>query len=77
MTLRDEHWRALARALLATCPDEIDCEEWLDRVGTYLELVEAGRSIPDRLRPVAAHLQLCPGCAEEFEAMREMLREPG
>jgi hypothetical protein len=76
MTLRDEHWRELARALLTTCPDEIDCEEWLDRVGTYLDLVELGRPIPESLRPVAAHLEHCPECAEEFEAIREMLKNP-
>jgi predicted anti-sigma-YlaC factor YlaD len=77
MTLRDEHWRELARALLATCPDEIDCEQWLDRVGTYLDLVEAGRPVPESLLPVAAHLERCPECAEEFQAIREMLRNPG
>lgn len=77
MTLGNEEYRELARALLATCPDEIDCEQWLNRVGLYLDLVEAGRPIPDALRPVEAHLRLCPDCAEEFAAMREALSELG
>ena len=77
MTLGDEEYRELARALLATRPNEIDCERWLDGVGMYLDLIEAGRPIPDSLRPLEAHLRLCPDCAEEYAAMREALSELG
>jgi hypothetical protein len=77
MALGDEEFRELARALLATCPEEIDCERWLDGVGLYLDLIEAGRPIPESLRPVEAHLRLCPDCAEEYAAMREALDELG
>ena len=77
MTLGDEEYRELARALLATRPEEIDCDQWLDRVGMYLDLTEAGRPIPESLRPVEEHLRLCPECAEEYAAMREALGELG
>lgn len=77
MTLGNEEYRELARALLATGPDEIDCERWLESVGMYLDLIEAGRSIPESLRPVEEHLRLCPDCAEEFGVMREALSELG
>lgn len=73
MTLGNEEYRELARALLATCPDEIDCERWLDSVGLYLDIIEAGRPIPETLRPVEEHLRLCPDCAEEYALMREAL----
>ena len=66
MTLGNEEYRELARALLATCPEEIDCERWLEGVGTYLDLIEAGRPIPESLPPVKEHLRLCPDCAEEY-----------
>ena len=75
MTLGNEECRELARALLATRPEELDCDEWLDRVGLYLDLVEAGRPVPESLRPVEEHLRLCPECAEEYAAMREALSE--
>ena len=77
MTLGNEEYRELARALLATRPAEIDCEQWLDGVGLYLDLVEDGRPIPDSLRPVEEHLRLCPDCAEEYAVMREALSELG
>jgi hypothetical protein len=77
VTLGNEEYRELARALLATCPDEIDCERWLEDVGLYLDLVEAGRPIPESLRPIEEHLRICPDCAEEYAAMREALGELG
>ena len=77
MTLGNEEYRELARALLATRPAEIDCEQWLDGVGLYLDLVGDGRSIPESLRPVEEHLRLCPDCAEEYAVMREALSELG
>ncbi len=77
MTLGNEEYRDLARALLATRPEEIDCEQWLDSVGIYLDLIEAGRPIPESLRAVEEHLRLCPDCAEEYAAMREALSELG
>lgn len=77
MTLGNEEYRELARALLSTRPDEIDCDQWLDCVGTYLDLIDAGQPIPETLRPVEEHLRICPDCAEEFAAMREALRELG
>lgn len=77
MMLGNDEYRELARALLATHPDEIDCEQWLDSVALYLDLVEAGRPIPESLRPVEGHLGLCPDCAEEFALMRQALGELG
>lgn len=73
MNLTPEQLRELARATLHTRPDEIGCDDWLARVGAYLELALAGRPIPDELRPVGEHLDLCPECAEEFEAMKAAL----
>ena len=32
MTLGNEEYRELARALLATRPEEIDCDQWLEVV---------------------------------------------
>lgn len=77
MTLGNEEYRELARALRATRPDEIDCDRWLDKVATYLDLIEAGHPIPESLSPVEEHLRLCPDCAEEYAAMREALSELG
>ena len=73
MRLTNEQLKALASATLSLRPDQIGCDEWLDRVGEYLELTLRGEAVPERLRPVAEHVVLRPECREEFEAMRQAI----
>lgn len=73
--ITDDHLRELAGLLLNTRPDELTCEEWLDRVGGYAEAAAAGRPAPDGSELVTHHLTVCPECREEFEALVAALRE--
>ena len=66
--------RSLAGLLLNTRPDELTCEEWLDRVGGYAEAVAAGLPAPAGSVRVEQHLTLCAECREEFEALVAALR---
>ena len=75
MTMGNDEYHELARAPLATRPEEIDCDQWLDGVSLYLDLMEVGRPVPESLRPGEEHLRLCPDRAEEYAAMREALSE--
>lgn len=68
-----EQIRALAQVALETRPDEITCDELLDRVARYAELVLAGHPVPPDLQPVEEHLRVCPECTEELEALRAAL----
>jgi hypothetical protein len=70
-----EKYRKLARSLLATRPVEITCDEWLEQVGQYAESVLAGRPVPDCVRHVERHLETCPECAEELDAILAALRD--
>lgn len=67
----DAAW--LARALAATRPDEIDCDEWLARVGRLIDLRRAGRPLPSDLEPVLQHTEVCRECEEELRALLEAL----
>lgn len=67
----------LARAVAATRADEIDCDEWLARVGRLLELRQAGPPLPPDLEPVLQHVAVCRECAEELEALIAALPERG
>jgi hypothetical protein len=75
MKLDPEKYRNLAGFLLKTRPDEMTCDEWIDHVGEYAELVLAGRPIPPSLDEVVRHIDLCPECAEEFRAILAALRK--
>ena len=59
----------LLRAVAVTAPEEIDCDEFLARVGAYLEGLERTGGHPPELEQVSHHLKVCPECREEFEAL--------
>ncbi len=59
----------LAQSLVATRPEEIDCDEWLSRVGRLLETVQRGEPVPAELAPVLHHIELCAECDEEFQLL--------
>jgi hypothetical protein len=59
----------LARVLLRTWPDEVTCEEWLDRIGECAEIVLSRCPFPSPLSQIQQHMDTCPECAEEFESI--------
>ncbi|CAN92463.1 hypothetical protein predicted by Glimmer/Critica [Sorangium cellulosum So ce56] len=67
-SLSQEEIRDLARVVLATKPDELICDEWLEHAPWYAELVAEGAPVPEALVEAAQHLDLCPECAEELRA---------
>lgn len=74
MSMRLDELRRLLHLLDITAVDEIDCTEFMHRVGAYTEQIEAGRVPPPGFEAVTQHLRVCPECVEEFEAMYRALR---
>ena len=62
----------LLRVVIATVPDEIDCDAFLDRVATYLEALGPDGKIPPELQAVSQHLEVCSECKEEFDALLKL-----
>jgi len=62
----------LSRWIAATAPGEIDCEEFLARIGAFLESRERGATLPPESREMSRHLELCEECCEEFEVLLEL-----
>lgn len=66
------HWIQLLQSVAHTADEEIDCDAFLERVGAFLEHQrEQGRLSPE-LRQVAQHVEVCPECREELEALVEL-----
>jgi hypothetical protein len=59
----------MARGIMTTRPDEIDCTECFEQVDQFVELTLAGKNAAEALPLVEDHLNRCPGCREEFEAL--------
>ncbi len=64
----------MVRAIAQTRPDEIDCDEFFAQMDLYAELVLAGKPAAEALPFIQEHLERCPDCKEEFEALLEVLR---
>lgn len=65
----------LLRLVDITKAEEIDCTEFLARVAGYLERLGPGGEPPAGYEGLVHHLQLCPECLEEFEALFAAYRD--
>ena len=65
--------KRIVREVITTRSDEIDCGKCFDELDRFADLVLAGKNAAEALPMVQDHLEHCPGCREEFEALYEAL----
>ncbi|HEY9677730.1 MAG TPA: hypothetical protein V6C76_06960 [Drouetiella sp.] len=63
----------LIKVLKNTQETEIDCDEFWEKAA-YLAETDLLQH-KDELRLYLHHLELCPGCAEEFELLKKVIEE--
>ncbi|NOZ49272.1 MAG: hypothetical protein GXP37_04390 [Chloroflexi bacterium] len=63
----------LLRMLALTRERELTCDEVFDLMDYYTELEQAGENVQALMPQVAHHLQICPECREECEALLAVL----
>jgi hypothetical protein len=68
----DERARLLEMAR-ATCEDELDCEEAHALIDQFADRVARGENAADLMPLVQEHLDMCPGCKEEYETLLRMM----
>ena len=59
----------------ATCDEELDCEEAHDLLDQFADRVAHGENAADLMPLVQQHLEMCPGCREEYEALLRMIEK--
>ena len=64
----------LVRMILETSPEELGCDECLERVDLFVEEQLAGKNAAEAMPLVRDHLEKCGDCREEFEALLAALR---
>ena len=74
--MSDDMSRRLASVLGPAGP-EVTCEACFEHLDRYVELERAGADANAAVPGMAAHLEGCPACAEEYESLRALLAEPG
>jgi hypothetical protein len=66
--------KQMARGIMTTRDDEIDCTECFEQVDRFVEMQLAGKNAAEAMPLVQDHLDRCGYCREEFEALLEALR---
>ncbi len=64
----------LVREIATTRPDEIGCDECLERVDRFVEMELSGLNAAEAMPLVQDHLDKCEDCHEEFGALLTALR---
>lgn len=63
----------LIRRLLGPSGPEVSCDECFEQLDVYVELDLAGADTDSALPGMAAHLEGCPACHEDFESLRALV----
>ena len=66
-------WPALDR-FLRTDPRDVGCEQAMEMLHVYVELVAAGGPAEQRYPGIAAHLRACGPCGGDFEGLLAAVR---
>ena len=61
-------WSALDR-FLRTDPRDVGCDQAMQMLHVYAELVAAGEPAEQRYPGIAAHLRACGPCGEDFDGL--------
>ncbi len=69
--------KKIARAVAQTRSEEIGCDACFEEMDRFAEMTLAGKSAAEALPLVREHLERCPDCREEFEALLDALRADG
>lgn len=67
----------IARQLQATYEVEYSCDDVLRLLDQFAEAVLRGEDAASLMSLVQRHLDMCPDCREEFEALMRVLRASG
>ena len=67
--LQSESLKSLVRMVLLTRTIEIGCDQCMLLIDEYIDLELAGKDAAQALPLVKAHLDLCPPCRLEYEAL--------
>ena len=70
--MTDDAQRVVGRLLGPSAP-EVTCEACFEHLDAYVEAEQAGTDAEATVPGMAAHLEGCPACREDYESLRAML----
>ena len=73
MTSDNEKHRAALGRLLGPTGYEVGCDECFDLLDEFVELELAGADADRQIPGLRTHLEACPACREEHDALRDLV----
>ena len=61
---------------LQTDPEDVGCDEAMEYLHVYVELVAVDPGVPERYPGIAAHLKACGPCSEDFTGLLAAITGP-
>lgn len=77
MSLSKEQIKTLLGVVAGTSDDSLDCDGCFGHVSQFVELKLSGMNLCESMQAVQTHLQNCPCCQDEFEALLLAMKEVG
>lgn len=74
MKLSRVQTKTLLEIVASAKPDEIDCDGCFEHLAEFVEHELMGIQIPEALRKIQRHIDQCPCCSDEHQALLEGLR---
>lgn len=72
--LTPENVKSLIGMIASAHPDKMDCDSCYEKIAEFAELHLLGKELPEALQTVHVHLEQCPCCQVEFEALIRALK---
>ena len=73
MKIETSTLKKVLMSLSITQDEEMTCGECFEEVDQYVDMLREGKSPAEVMPMVKNHIQICPPCREEFEALLEAL----
>ncbi len=74
-TLTKDQIQTLVGLIVTTEPDQVTCDGCLGQIGEFAEYALEGREMSEGMKVIQRHLEQCPCCKDEYEALLEALEE--
>jgi predicted anti-sigma-YlaC factor YlaD len=74
MKLSSETIQKMMSSIRSTREEELDCDHCFDELDRFIELKLSGKNAAEAMPLVQEHLDRCPPCREEYEALLEALK---
>jgi len=75
MAMTSDQAEKMLRMIEHTQEEELSCDEVFELLDVYAEMAARGEDVRELFPLVEHHLEMCPDCREEYEAVMRILEK--